>query len=131
MTLVAALATMKRPATRGPTGWLRSVAGMALCVALAGCGSASPAKVPAGPVVALNISNFVYSPNPLTVAPAAVISVTNKDDTAHTVTAYDSAFSTGAIAPRTTVTFVAPASPGTYRFFCVIHPKMIATLIVG
>ena len=112
------------------------VVGLALCVALAGCGGSTAQAhstsggVPAGPALKLTIEDFTYSPNPLKVAPGTVIAVTNKDDTAHTVTAYDGAFSTGNIGPTATITFVAPSIPATYRFRCTIHPKMVATLVV-
>jgi plastocyanin len=106
-------------------------AGLIVCLGLTGCSSTAQSHVTTGnPAVILSISNFIYSPNPLTVTPGAVIGVTNKDDTAHTVTAFDGAFSTGNIGPTRTVTFVAPTAPGTYQFRCTIHPKMLATLVV-
>jgi hypothetical protein len=56
--------------------------------------------------------------------------VTNKDASAHTVTA-DSigAFDTAAQA-NSQVTFTAPTEPGAYPFHCTYHPNMHGQLVV-
>ncbi|GAB5898959.1 hypothetical protein OKHIL_47680 [Mycolicibacterium mageritense] len=71
--------------------------------------------------------NYVVAP---TVLPGAQITVTNKDASAHTVTA-DSigAFDTAAQA-NSQVTFTAPTEPGAYPFHCTYHPNMHGQLVV-
>jgi len=64
------------------------------------------------------------------VAPGETITVTNLDGSAHTVTSDDGLFDTGTIDTGTAVTFVAPTEPGTYTFFCAIHPSMQGELVV-
>jgi plastocyanin len=112
----------------------------AVLLALGGCSSddgsdGSPAsQAPTSPGAAgltLTIEQFAYSPTPLTVAPGAVISVTNKDAQEHTVTSdKDKLFKADEIKKGTPVTFTAPATAGTYTFFCDYHPRMHGTLIV-
>ena len=80
---------------------------------------------------ALTISGFSYSPTPLSVAPGATVTVTNKDSADHTVTSDTSGvFSLDDPAGGSPVTFTAPKTPGTYRFHCAIHPYMHGTLVV-
>ena len=61
----------------------------------------------------------------------AVVQVNNADAAAHTLTAKDGAFDTGSVEEGTVVSFTAPAAPGTYEFFCEIHPSMTGSLVVN
>ncbi|MGT2463029.1 cupredoxin domain-containing protein [Sinomonas atrocyanea] len=79
--------------------------------------------------VTLHISASAYS-DPGTVAPGATVTVMNMDAQAHTVTADGGAFKVTAPAGRS-VTFTAPATPGTYPFHCEYHADMHGTLTVG
>ena len=76
----------------------------------------------------ITIADFGFSP--LTVSPGATVTVTNTDGAPHTVTAVGGEFATGLIDAGATVTFVAPTQPGTYTFFCEVHPSMQGTLVV-
>lgn len=79
----------------------------------------------------LTIQNFAFHPANLTVAPGTVVTVTNADSTAHTVTASGTKpFDTGTIAPGRTVTFTAPKAAGSYPYTCTIHPFMKGLLTV-
>jgi plastocyanin len=77
----------------------------------------------------IEISDFEISA--ARVAPGATVTVVNRDDTAHTVSARDGSFSTGTIRAGASVTFVAPEDAGSYAVFCEIHPSMRSTLTVG
>jgi plastocyanin len=62
--------------------------------------------------------------------PGATVNVANSDGDDHTVTAKDGSF--GVTVPASAQnSFVAPSAPGTYSFFCQIHPGMAGTLVVG
>jgi plastocyanin len=94
--------------------------------------AASSAPSTAGGGTALTIQGFAYAPTPLTVAPGAVIAVTNKDSKAHTVTSDPAgAFDVQGIQQGTPVTFTAPTKPGTYTIFCSYHAQMKGTLVVS
>jgi len=77
----------------------------------------------------VQIADFSFGP-PRTVAGGAVIQVSNADAEAHTLTAEDGVFDTGSVDGGTVVSFTAPAVPGTYTFFCDIHPSMTGSLVV-
>ena len=100
-------------------------------VATVAANAGPPAVVgtPTGAVPAvITIADFGFSP--LTVAPGAPVTVTNADGAPHTVTAVGGEFATGLIDAGATVAFVAPTQPGTYTFFCEVHPSMQGTLVV-
>jgi plastocyanin len=78
----------------------------------------------------ITISNFMFSPMSLSVAPGATVKVTNKDSATHTLTANGNAFNTGDITQNQTKTFKAPMKPGTYSYICNIHQYMMGTIIV-
>lgn len=82
----------------------------------------------AGAPAVITIADFGFSP--LTVAPGATVTVTNADGMPHTVTAVGGEFATGLIDAGGSVAFVAPTQPGTYTFFCELHPNMQGTLVV-
>jgi plastocyanin len=126
---------------------LLAVAALVVSVGLlAACGSSSHSSAsptttstPAqgsGPAITgttITIKNFAFSPSTLTVAAGATITVHNNDSATHTVTAADphsGLFTTGDVAPGGTVTFTAPATPGTYPYICMIHQFMHGALNV-
>ena len=78
----------------------------------------------------ITISNFMYQPMKLTVSPGATISVTNKDQVTHTLTAIEGQFNTGDIGPDQTKTIKAPMQPGTYQYRCNIHQYMMGSIVV-
>jgi plastocyanin len=82
----------------------------------------------AGTPAVMTIADFGFSP--LTVTAGATVTVTNNDGAPHTVTAVGGEFATGLIDSGASVAFVAPTQPGTYTFFCDVHPAMQGTLIV-
>ena len=57
--------------------------------------------------------------------------MSNADAAAHTLTAKGGAFDTGTVDQGVVTSFTAPAAPGTYEFFCEIHPSMTGSLVVN
>jgi plastocyanin len=99
---------------------------------LAACVSDRPATGPEPGTgdTAVNISNFAFVPPSLTVSTGTVVTWTNSDNTGHTVSSDDgTSFDSGVIGQNGTFQFTAGA-PGTYSYFCQIHPFMKATLTV-
>jgi len=79
--------------------------------------------------VAITIENFDFG-QPRTVSTGADVQVSNAEAEAHTMTARNGAFDTGSVDEGTSVTFKAPSVPGTYEFYCDIHPSMTGQLVV-
>jgi plastocyanin len=77
----------------------------------------------------VNIDNFSFSPATITVKAGTAITWTNRDDIPHTVVADDKSFKSKVLDTGEKFTFT-PTKPGTYGYFCSIHPKMTAKLVV-
>ena len=77
----------------------------------------------------VTISEFAFHPGTLEVSAGATVTWTNADGDAHTVTSENGAFTSPALDSGETFsqTFTAP---GTYNYFCALHPQMTAQVIV-
>ena len=100
-----------------------SLCGVAALAAIA-LGAAAPA-----PTALVKSDNFTFSPQVLTVAPGTTVTWANEDDTPHTIVANDKSFRSKALDTdeRYSMTF---AKPGTYEYFCSLHPHMTAKIVV-
>ena len=108
--------------------WILGLAAV-IVVALAMLGAAQT-KPAASPTTAqVSIDNFSYSPATLTVKAGTQITWTNHDDIPHTVTSEDKSFTSKALDTDDKFTFT-PTKPGTYTYYCTIHPKMAGKLVV-
>jgi len=94
-------------------------------------GSDAPltADLPTASAKAVTIDNFSFSPADITVPAGTTLTWTNRDDIPHTVVADDQQFKSKALDTdeKFSHTF---DKPGTYSYFCSIHPKMVAKVIV-
>jgi len=88
---------------------------------------AARAEDPADPL-AVHIDNFVFVPVQLTVKVGQTVTWTNRDDIPHTVVS-DGAFKSKAMDTDEKFSYTF-AKPGTYNYFCSIHPKMIGKVVV-
>src|SRR5580692_1357106 len=79
----------------------------------------------------VTIANFAFSPTPLTVAPGTKVTWNNKDEEPHTVTSADGGktFKSDALDTDDKFSFTFD-KPGTYKYFCSIHPHMVGTIVV-
>ena len=115
---------MEHPRRR--TGWRRwaALGAGALAVAIVTAGPA-----PASSTVAVGIADFTYSPTTLTVPVGTTVTWINHDEEPHTVTSATSEFTSAGLGNEDTFaqTF---ERPGTYAYFCALHPRMRATVVV-
>ena len=96
----------------------------------AGFGERSGVRsAPANGPVEVKIDNFNFMPGDLTVAAGTTVTWVNHDDVPHTVRTMDGAIKSKALDTddKFSMTF---DKPGTYEYFCSIHPKMTAKVIV-
>jgi plastocyanin len=77
----------------------------------------------------VKIDNFSFGPTALTVPLGATVTWTNRDDIPHTVVSTDGVFKSKALDTDDKFSFVF-SKPGTYSYFCSIHPKMTGQVIV-
>jgi plastocyanin len=113
-------------------------------VGAAGCGSSGdnsgstastetvaspPASGNAARSEKVEIVDFAYDPDPVTIEEGGKVIWKNEDSVAHTATAEDGSFDTGTIeeGKLKSETF---KQPGVYKYFCSIHPQMHGTVEV-
>ena len=107
----------------------------AMCVAVLGAALGSALAVGVlharaqTPGLAVGIDNFTFSPQSLTVKAGTTVTWTNNDDIPHTVAAVNKQFRSKALDTDDSYSFVF-TTPGTYEYFCSIHPHMTATIVV-
>jgi plastocyanin len=77
------------------------------------------------------IDNFSFQPAEVTVAAGTKVTWLNRDDVPHTATstARPKAFDSGTLDTDEKFSRVF-AEPGTYEYFCAVHPKMTGRVIV-
>jgi plastocyanin len=91
--------------------------------------ASAPVANDAQPAVAVKIDNFTFAPTPLTVEKGTTVRWTNHDDIPHNVVAEDKSFKSKTLDTDDVFTYTF-TKPGTYKYFCGIHPKMTATVVV-
>jgi len=123
----AALATTAFAAHTGHAGTHHAATHAAAKPAVA---AAKPvANAPAAKAVAVQIKNFAFIPQIVTVAPGTTVTWTNVDEDPHTATANDRAFHSPALDTDGTYSFTFTKA-GDYAYFCMLHPHMTGKIIV-
>lgn len=77
----------------------------------------------------VEINNFMFTPQTLTVAVGTTVTWKFDDSTQHTVTADDNSFASSPMSNGQTFTHTFSAA-GTVPYHCSIHPEMTATITV-
>jgi plastocyanin len=77
----------------------------------------------------VEIADFAYEPDPVTIEEGGKVTWINRDAEAHTATADDDSFDTGNLdeGKLKSETF---KKPGEYAYFCELHPSMRGTIEV-
>jgi len=79
--------------------------------------------------IEVKIDNFTFNPKQVTVKAGDTITWVNHDDIPHTVTSQTQAFRSKALDTDDKFSFTF-ATPGTYPYFCALHPQMTGTIVV-
>lgn len=77
----------------------------------------------------VRIDNFSFTPMELTIPTGTQVTWVNKDDVPHNVISVDHQFTSQALDTDEKFSFTFQ-HPGTYAYFCSVHPKMTAKIIV-
>jgi plastocyanin len=88
-----------------------------------------PATQPASEPAMVKIDNFTFIPQTLTVSVGTRVTWVNRDDSPHTATSTQKVFSSKALDTDDQFSF-SFTRPGTYAYFCAIHPHMTGRIIV-
>ena len=101
-----------------------------IAVASAVLSLASPKAQPPQPAaIEIKIDNFSFNPSQLKIAVGTQVTWINRDDIPHTIVATDRAFKSGVLdtGDKFSHQFT---TPGTYTYFCSVHPKMTGQIQV-
>jgi plastocyanin len=79
---------------------------------------------------AISIDNFTFSPAKLTVKAGTTVTWTNKDDIPHGIGSSNNAFAKSKALDTDDAFSFTFTTPGTYQYFCYIHPHMVGTIVV-
>ena len=110
--------------------WLPVVSGATLwLIAMLWFGTIIRSHAAAPGATRITMKDFMFSPVPLTVHAGSTVTWTNLDDEPHTAVSDTGLFRSGAMDTNESFSFKFN-EPGTYRFTCSIHPRMVGTVIV-
>jgi plastocyanin len=76
------------------------------------------------------IKDFNFSPMTLTVKSGEKITWINRDEEPHTVVSVEKQFKKSSALDTDEEFTITAGAPGTYTYFCSVHPKMTGTIIV-
>jgi plastocyanin len=103
--------------------------GLWLAVLGAGAGPLAAREQSKAAAVDVRIDNFSFGPTELKVAVGTTITWTNHDDIPHTVVSTDKVFKSKVLDTDDKFSFTF-STPGTFPYFCSIHPKMTGKVVV-
>ena len=112
---------------RHPTARILAAALVLSAVALAGPGRA--ADEPAAKPAEIKIDNFSFVPDVLTIAPGTTVTWVNADDVPHVVRTEDKTIKSPPLDTDDKFSYTFE-KPGTYSYFCSLHPKMVGKVVV-
>jgi plastocyanin len=77
----------------------------------------------------VTIDNFTFAPPALTIAVGTTVKWLNRDDIPHTVVEKNKSFRSKALDTDDSYSYTF-STPGTFDYFCSLHPHMVAQVIV-
>lgn len=78
----------------------------------------------------IEIKDFAFNPQTITVKSGEKITWINRDEEPHTVVSVEKQFKKSPALDTDQEYTVIAGSPGTYTYFCSVHPKMTGTIVV-
>jgi plastocyanin len=117
--------TMKR------TIWSLGIAAVAIIIAAATARafSTTATQEKTGAETAVKIDSFTFSPVTVTILAGSTVRWTNHDDIPHNVVSEDKSFKSKNMHADENFSYTF-TKPGTYSYFCSIHPKMTGKIVV-
>lgn len=106
----------------------RLVCTTCLVLAMGGWATAAVAATPKSNQI--EIHNFMFTPKTLTVPVGAKVTWINRDEEPHTVVSANGQFAPSKALDSNDRYEVSFGKPGTYVYFCTVHPFMTGTVVV-
>jgi plastocyanin len=78
----------------------------------------------------IEIKDFAFDPQTLTVKSGETITWINRDEEPHTVVSVQKQFKKSTALDTDETFTITAGAPGTYTYFCSVHPKMTGTIVV-
>ncbi len=78
----------------------------------------------------IEIKDFNFSPKTITVKSGEKITWINRDEEPHTVVSVEKQFKKSSALDTDQEFTITAGAPGTYTYFCSVHPKMTGTIVV-
>lgn len=79
----------------------------------------------------IGIDNFAFNPSPLTVKAGTKITWINNDDVPHLIVSVEKAFKQSPVLDTGNRFTATLSKPGSYKYFCSLHPQMQGTITVS
>ena len=78
----------------------------------------------------IEIKDFAFNPQNLTVKSGEKITWINRDEEPHAVVSVEKQFKKSTALDTDQEFTITAGAPGTYTYFCSVHPKMTGTIVV-
>ena len=78
----------------------------------------------------IEIKDFAFNPPTLTVKSGEKVTWINRDDEPHTIVSVEKQFKKSTALDTDQEFTITAGTPGTYSYFCSVHPKMTGTIVV-
>ena len=78
----------------------------------------------------IEIKDFAFNPQTITVKSGEKVTWINRDEEPHTIVSVGKQFKKSTALDTDQEFTVTVGAPGTYEYFCSVHPKMTGTIVV-
>ena len=78
----------------------------------------------------IEIKDFAFNPQTITVKSGEKVTWINRDDEPHTIVSVEKQFKKSTALDTDQEFTITAGTPGTYSYFCSVHPKMTGTIVV-
>ncbi len=78
----------------------------------------------------IEIKDFAFNPQTITVKSGEKITWINRDEEPHTVVSVEKQFKKSPALDTDQEFTITAGAPGTYTYYCSVHPKMTGTIVV-
>src|SRR5436305_14452866 len=79
----------------------------------------------------IEIKDFAFNPQTITVKSGETVTWINRDEEPHTIVSVGKQFKKSTALDTDQEFTITVGAPGTYDYFCSVHPKMTGTIVVA